>query len=271
MAPDIEELKAKRNIKELIKLLNHEDNDICKSSAEALGNIGDLRAVKPLVATLNDENEDVRKYSAEALGKIGDSRAIEPLIEMLKDKEGDVCKTAAAALIKMEWKPKKDGNTEDVTTAVALEKLAGTPTKDSKGDKVTSSPEDHELVGVKGWLIFFSVVIALEQMGYIIGIVLSDNSIPLERFLSSPKTILFSTLLVMGILVPILIVQKLSISIDLAKIYFGLRILFTVFILHNPKGSPPWVIFWIIGIVYFIKSERVNNTLTKSIFKKNEF
>ncbi len=53
-----------------------------RSTAKALGDIGDKRAVEPLIKALGDEDEDADTV-AWALGEIGDARAVEPLIESL--------------------------------------------------------------------------------------------------------------------------------------------------------------------------------------------
>ena len=58
---------------------------IRRDSAEALGEIGDLRAVKPLIKALEDENKYVRSHAVWALGEIGDARAVESLVELLED------------------------------------------------------------------------------------------------------------------------------------------------------------------------------------------
>ncbi|MBI5653944.1 MAG: HEAT repeat domain-containing protein [Chloroflexi bacterium] len=84
--PDVEKMKAKRDVKGLIKALRYEkDWEIRKSAAAALGKICDASAVEPLVAALKDSNEHVRGYATEALGKIRDVRAVEPLITTLAD------------------------------------------------------------------------------------------------------------------------------------------------------------------------------------------
>ncbi|MBP2047009.1 HEAT repeat domain-containing protein [Methanobacterium aggregans] len=82
-----------------------------ENSAEALGNIGDVRAVQPLIHSLiMDEDEDVRWKSARALGKIGDVSAVNALTEALKDDKWTVRGHAAHAL----------GNMSDETAFEAL-------------------------------------------------------------------------------------------------------------------------------------------------------
>jgi len=78
-------LKAKGNVKGLIKALGYQkDEQLRQSAAEALGQIRKARALKPLITALNDTNAKVRRAAAEALGQIGDARAVRPLIATLK-------------------------------------------------------------------------------------------------------------------------------------------------------------------------------------------
>jgi HEAT repeat protein len=131
--PDIEKLKAKRDVKGLIKALGHrKDAEVREgavkalgeigdtqavgplsaalkdeswyvrlAAARALGQIGDVRAVEPLIAALKDKDKNVRQATAEALGRIGDTRAVEPLITTLEDEDEDVGEAAAKALVKV--------------------------------------------------------------------------------------------------------------------------------------------------------------------------
>lgn len=96
--PDVEKMKAKRDVKGLIKALGYEKNAIRKSAAEVVGEIRDASAVVPLIATLEDKDWEIRHSAAEALGKIGDARAVDPLITALKDKDEYVRQATAEAL-----------------------------------------------------------------------------------------------------------------------------------------------------------------------------
>ncbi len=100
--PDVEKLKARKNVKGLIKALRYEDDsDMRESAAVALGEIGDARAVEPLVKSLADEFiVPVRATFAAALGEVGGVRAIEVLTSILMDDDDDdqVRKAAARAL-----------------------------------------------------------------------------------------------------------------------------------------------------------------------------
>jgi len=85
--PNVEKMKAKRDVNGLIKALDYEKaSEVRHAAAKALGEIGDTRAVEPLIARLNDNEVDMRKNVVEALGKIGDARAVQPLIAVQKDK-----------------------------------------------------------------------------------------------------------------------------------------------------------------------------------------
>ena len=95
------EIKDLRAVDPLIQaLINDVNKDVRKSSAEALGEIKDLRAVDPLIqALINDVNKDVRKSSAEALGEIKDLRAVDPLIQaLINDDDAGVKKSSAEVL-----------------------------------------------------------------------------------------------------------------------------------------------------------------------------
>ncbi|NQT71853.1 MAG: HEAT repeat domain-containing protein [Chloroflexi bacterium] len=124
--PNVQKLKAKGNIKGLIKALGYKkDASVSQAAAEALGTldwkpdrdeigalywikkrrwdkcveIGEL-AVTHLIVTLKDEesNEEVRRGAVEALEQIGDRRAVKPLITVLVDENKYVRIGAAKAL-----------------------------------------------------------------------------------------------------------------------------------------------------------------------------
>lgn len=135
--PNIEKLKAKRDIKGLIKARKHDDYDVSRYAESALvdivddceaegdietlikiftsdkemrmtvvevftdGTIKDERVIEPFITALKDEEagEWLRMDLISTLGKIGNKRAVEPLIEVLrKDPDGSMRKLAAEAL-----------------------------------------------------------------------------------------------------------------------------------------------------------------------------
>jgi HEAT repeat protein len=137
--PNVEKMKARKNVRGLIKALGYQkDYGVRRVAAEALGEIGDPRAVDPLTNALNDDKvvrraairalgeigapavvpltnalkdgkEVVRGAAAEVLVKIG-APAVEPLIAALTDKHEDVRWTVAEALDKIGWLPDEGAN-----------------------------------------------------------------------------------------------------------------------------------------------------------------
>ena len=100
--PDINKLKARGDVKSLVKALNYQKYYyVRQAAAEALGQLGNARTVEPLAEALKDSDDRVRRAAAEALGQIGDARAVEPLIVALKDSDSWVKKRAVEALGKI--------------------------------------------------------------------------------------------------------------------------------------------------------------------------
>lgn len=100
--PDVFRLKARGNIKGLIKALKYTKSPIIrKAAATALGDLGDERAAEPLIEALKDEDNFVRKMAATACGKLRDRRTVEPLIEALTDEDPFVRERAAESLGKI--------------------------------------------------------------------------------------------------------------------------------------------------------------------------
>jgi HEAT repeat protein len=90
-----------RAVEPLIYALKDEDRIVKEAVARALGELKDLRAVEPLIQTLEDEYSRVRGAAALALGELGDVQAVEPLIKVLKDEVWGVRLDAARALAKL--------------------------------------------------------------------------------------------------------------------------------------------------------------------------
>lgn len=100
--PNIEKMKAKRDVKGLIKALGYQrDAGVRKGAAMALGELKDSRAIEPLIAALKDRYYDVRQVVIKALEEIADARAVEPLIAALKGGDSGVRKAAVNALVKL--------------------------------------------------------------------------------------------------------------------------------------------------------------------------
>lgn len=123
--PDVEKLKAKRNVNGLVKALRYmKDPTIRQAAAQALidigegskaldaslalSKLGDARSFEPLIVLLNDQDYEYGRWkSARALGELKDQRAIQPLIVALTDKYKSVRSHAAGSLKQLGWKPDK--------------------------------------------------------------------------------------------------------------------------------------------------------------------
>lgn len=100
--PNVDKLKAQRNINGLIAALryNDEKGHVRQAAAGALGQIGDTQAVEPLITALKDHLLNVRAVAAEALVQIG-TPAVMPLIATFGDKNENVRQAAAGALVQI--------------------------------------------------------------------------------------------------------------------------------------------------------------------------
>jgi HEAT repeat protein len=95
---NVRRLREDRDVRGLVRALNHRDPAIQYQAAEALGDLGDPAAVEPLAQALRgDEYSGVRWKAAEALARIGPP-AVDALIEALDDPDDDVRWKAAIAL-----------------------------------------------------------------------------------------------------------------------------------------------------------------------------
>lgn len=102
-SPNIEKLKANRDVQGLVKALfaasGGKAHSICEAVMTALLEINDPRAVDLLVTSLRTGDKPyVRIRAAETLGRLGDQRAIQPLIDAFRDKEGYVVDAAIDAV-----------------------------------------------------------------------------------------------------------------------------------------------------------------------------
>jgi len=95
---DIEAMKNDRDIRGLIRLLDHRKNDIQWRAADALGTSGEI-ACEPLIRVLGYPKINVRIGAIEALGAIKSPRSVEPLIHtLMTDESNEVRWVAALAL-----------------------------------------------------------------------------------------------------------------------------------------------------------------------------
>jgi len=136
---DIDAMKQARDVRGLIRHLDHDTHDLQWRAADALGSLGEIacepllkllvyhklnvrigaiealseikspRSVDPLIRSLlTDENHEVRWVAALALGEIGDKRAIPPLLDSLKDDDRYVRYGSAKALEEIGWSAETD-------------------------------------------------------------------------------------------------------------------------------------------------------------------
>lgn len=88
-APDVEKMKAKRDVKGLIKALEYKkDVAIPQRAALALGEIGDAQAINPLILAMDNNDKEISLAAINALGQIG-VPAIGPLSAVLANKPMD--------------------------------------------------------------------------------------------------------------------------------------------------------------------------------------
>jgi len=102
--PNVEKLKAKRNIRGLIKAANYRKNrTIRKNAVMTLAELGNSLAVDPLTISLKkDPDPRVRISAAEALSRLGGPRAVEPLVAALQDSDWNVRQVAWDELSKID-------------------------------------------------------------------------------------------------------------------------------------------------------------------------
>jgi len=89
----------------------HQDKEVRRLAARALGIVGSRDDIGVLHAALADQDKDVRSAVVEALGKIADARSVEPLKSRLRDKEKGVRDAALAALGKIDDSRAKEAGT----------------------------------------------------------------------------------------------------------------------------------------------------------------
>ncbi len=84
-------LKCRKAVPTLVKLLKSEYRDVKRSAVDSLGKIGSEEATECLIDSINEHDSHVRKNAVISLGKIGDKAAFEPLMKFLHtEKYNDV-------------------------------------------------------------------------------------------------------------------------------------------------------------------------------------
>ncbi len=85
----------------LVRIWSRE-SEIREAAANALGDIGDLRAVDPLVEAILIGDSRVRFVAIKALGKLGSPQAVNPLMIAITDEDSIVRQAAADALVQID-------------------------------------------------------------------------------------------------------------------------------------------------------------------------
>ncbi len=99
---DVDKLKAKRDIKGLIRIVRRKNESEFRDrdrAIEALGEIGDSRGIEPLFQVLETDSDKIlRQGAALAIGKMGNPQALERLLPFLEDKEDWVVEATVSAI-----------------------------------------------------------------------------------------------------------------------------------------------------------------------------
>ncbi len=130
------------SVPELIEALNHENGNVRRLAALALGKLQDQKAVEPLIKLLENEvKPQVRQYAINALGKLGHIQAISILEQILNDPTEQVYNIEAAkhALSKINPSPKIE--VKVVSPTQNLTQSTKQAVEDFVQDKPTASPK----------------------------------------------------------------------------------------------------------------------------------
>jgi len=144
--PNIEKMKAKRDVEGLTKALGYQkDSNVRIAAAKALGQICDIKknirqsaeaitepewnwykngpppCVEPLMAMCSDENLEVSTTAIWALGRIGDRKALGLLVSIQMDKSESAERRRAAE------KAVSSGASSTFTEFLSISQTQGTP------------------------------------------------------------------------------------------------------------------------------------------------
>jgi HEAT repeat protein len=81
------DLRCKKSVPALIKLLKSDFRDVRRTSIKSLGQIESNEAKECLMEAISDDDSHVRKTAVAALGKIGEMTVFEPLMKMLHNEQ----------------------------------------------------------------------------------------------------------------------------------------------------------------------------------------
>src|SRR5690606_4876350 len=87
LQPNIKRLEEKRNIKGLVKALDHKWYPIRKEAAEALYRLKDECSLEVWAYALGNDSSDVHRCAMTALSEMGDARALDLLMDVLRKGE----------------------------------------------------------------------------------------------------------------------------------------------------------------------------------------
>jgi HEAT repeat protein len=80
-ASDLLAAQGENALPHLLQALTHDNPDVRKGAARALGIIGDRKAIKPLLSRLEKEAPGVSQFIVDALAGIGDIQVVDGLCE----------------------------------------------------------------------------------------------------------------------------------------------------------------------------------------------
>jgi HEAT repeat protein len=120
--PDVERMKADRDVEGLIKALGYgKDSNVRSEAAMALGGLFDGRIVNALAGALADEDANVRMDVVQALGRLRDPRAPDALAIAIKDPDPGVRSMALKILISYIHSLKVEPDVDGLVRAIAIE------------------------------------------------------------------------------------------------------------------------------------------------------
>ena len=97
--PDVQKLKAKGDIRGLVKALAYlQDTEVQSAAADALAVIGREGPIDGLLQLLRHKDADLRRWAVQALARCKQAWVIEPLAGALRDGDVSVRRSAAAGL-----------------------------------------------------------------------------------------------------------------------------------------------------------------------------